>query len=205
MILKVNLIPYREARRLRKVQALLVGWGLTALVGLIAIFVASSMIADQISAQKADIRKNKQVIVGLDAQLGEIKDINSRKKLVEARLAIIETLSLQKDLPVQLLEDISKAIPENVWLREITTSGVTLKIVGNTLSNAMVADFMRQLDASSRVTKVNLTSINRLKAKKAENQKLREFKLSATIVMPALPEQDKREKNGKSGKAGRGK
>ncbi|MBF0455902.1 MAG: PilN domain-containing protein [Magnetococcales bacterium] len=188
MILRINLLPYREARRLQKVQAIAVAWGLTALVGLIAIFIAKGMIADHLSAQQITQKRNKEIIARLDEKLGEIKDINSRKKEVKARLEIIDTLSRQRNLPVFLLEAISLAIPDKVWLKEISTIEQTLTVIGYTLSNAMVADFMRRLDSSPHLAQVNLKNIAQSKGKENLDRKLREFHISAHIVMPSSPE-----------------
>jgi type IV pilus assembly protein PilN len=186
MILRVNLLPYREARRLRRVQEIMVAWVATAIVGLILVFSANNWIEGHITGQGQVRDKNKKVIAKLDKKLGEIKDINSRKKQVKARLGIIETLSQQRDLPVHLLEDISRAIPKNVWLKEISTSEMSLTIVGITLSNAMVADFMRQLEKSPTMTSINLNTISQVNSTKTGDNKKREFKLNATIVLQAI-------------------
>ena len=188
MILKVNLLPYREARRLRRVQAIFAAWGATAVLGLGIIFLVEGAISNHIIAQNTTQEKNKVTIILLDKKLGEIKDINNRKREVETRLEIIQTLGHQRNLPVHLLEAISHAIPEKVWLKKITTSNMTLTIAGNTLSNAMVADFMRRLDLSPHISKVNLSKISQLN-KAGRNGKLREFILSATIILPTPPKE----------------
>ncbi|MBF0379670.1 MAG: PilN domain-containing protein [Magnetococcales bacterium] len=183
MILHVNLLPYREARREKMIQKILIAWGMTVALGVGGIIMTNSMISDHVLEQKA-IKKQKQATIAqLDAKLGEIKDINVRKQQVKARLAVIETLGLQRNLPVHLLEAISTAIPDKVWLREISTTQNTITISGFTLSNAMVADFMRKLDSSDHITNVNLNNIAQSKLASINN-KLRNFKLSANIVLP---------------------
>jgi Tfp pilus assembly protein PilN len=156
---------------------------------------AKSSISDHIDSQKVTMSKQTKVIAKLDAKLGEIKDINIRKKQVKARLVIIETLGLQRDLPVHLLEAISSSIPEKVWLKEVSTKGTQLVIVGFTLSNAMVADFMRKLDGSTYISQVNLNNLAKVKMDRS-SRKLREFKLSATIIVPTPEETDKKKRVG---------
>ncbi|MBF0358361.1 MAG: PilN domain-containing protein [Magnetococcales bacterium] len=195
MILKVNLLPYREARREKMIQTIFIAWGITALVGLGLIMFAKSSISSHIDSQIVTVSNQNKVIATLDAKLGEIKDINIRKKQVKARLVIIETLGLQRDLPVHLFEVISSSIPEKVWLKEISTKGNNLTIIGFTLSNAMVADFMRKLDSSIHISQVNLNNLAKVNIDKS-NRKLREFKLSATIVVPAPKETDNKKKRG---------
>jgi type IV pilus assembly protein PilN len=191
MILRVNLLPYRDARRQRMVQAIIAAWGGTLIVGLGIVLLVSSAISDHIGVQLFTKMKNKTVIANLDKKLGEIKDLKERQKQVKARLGIIKTLGLQRNLPVFLLDAISGAIPDNIWLSNISTTDRGLSIVGNTLSNAMVADFMRRLDLSPYITRVNLNNIAQARSKKKRNQnlKLRQFTLSATIVMPTSSKQ----------------
>lgn len=191
MTLHINLLPYREARRLRAVQRIFAAWGGVLLLGLVLIAVVSTLIDNRIAEQKASQSQNKKILAKLDERLGEIKDIESRTKLVMDRLKIIDTLSRQRDLPVQLLATIGEALPEKMWLTEIATQQTRLTIVGNTLSNAMVADFMRRLDRSPHVTNVTLINIAQYKGKRGEilSQPLRTFHLAATIVIPQPPEE----------------
>ncbi|MBF0193902.1 MAG: PilN domain-containing protein [Magnetococcales bacterium] len=190
MILRVNLLPYRDSRREKVMQIILLAWGATAVLGVGLIIFTSSYISDHILAQTAVKKQKTAVIAQLDKKLGEIKDINVRKRQVKARLAVIETLGLQRDLPVHLLESISIAIPDKVWLQEISTYQNTLSITGNTLSNAMVADFMRKLASSKYISNVNLNNIAQSK-RASNNNKLRNFKLSADIVIPTLNKPEK--------------
>jgi type IV pilus assembly protein PilN len=198
MILHVNLLSYREARREKMLQTIFIAWGATALLGVGLIILAGSLISDHITAQWVVRNQKTAIIAQLDAKLGEIKDINVRKQQVKARLTVIETLGLQRDLPVHLLESISMAIPDKVWLREIATTQDMLTISGNTLSNAMVADFMRKLSNSEYISNVNLNNIA-LSKKASRNNKLRNFKLSANIEMPTVkkPEKSGKKKGGK--------
>jgi type IV pilus assembly protein PilN len=198
MILHVNLLPYREARREKLLQVILLAWAATAALGVGLIMFASSLISDHIMSQNVIKNQKTAVIAQLDKELGEIKDINVRKRQVKARLVVIDTLGLQRDLPVLLLESISMAIPDKVWLHEISTTQDTLSISGNTLSNAMVADFMRKLASSDYISNVNLNNIAQSK-KASSNNKLRNFKLSAKIVMPTS------ENSGQSGNKRGGK
>ncbi|MBF0127083.1 MAG: PilN domain-containing protein [Magnetococcales bacterium] len=196
MRIAVNLLPYRPARRLAKVNRLFMMWGAVALLGIVAAFLTHSAIEDHIlelKEQKIALEARQKEI---DDQLGEIKDIKEKKALIKQRLELIATLSRARDMSLRLLDALSLTIPEKVWLTRATTKQNELELVGKAQSNAVVADFMRALEASPYISRVDLTRVAR-PAK--EELDLKEFTLTAHIdslepekTEPSKPERSKK-------------
>ncbi|MEO5376934.1 MAG: PilN domain-containing protein [Magnetococcus sp. DMHC-6] len=181
-MIKINLLPYREAQRQQQFQLIIILWVCVALVGVGIVFgvdyYISSLIADQElikSNQEAEISR-------LDKELGEIKNINSKKEELQKLLDTIASLRRNRFLEVHLLDELTKAIPEKVWLDRLITKTGELELTGGAESNAHVADFMKKLDLSPYFGEV---SLSRVTQDEKNNQKTKGFILKAKITNPA--------------------
>ncbi|MBF0428569.1 MAG: PilN domain-containing protein [Magnetococcales bacterium] len=181
MRIQINLLPYRPARRLAKVNQLFMIWGAVAFLGICAAFWTHSSIEDHIASLNAQKAEQEVLLKKLDAQLGEIADIKAKKERVKQRLELIATLSISRDLTLRILGFLSEAIPEKVWLNKVTTTQNKLELMGKAQSNSLVADFMRTLSTSPLLANVDLTRVAR---QSKEEKDMKEFTITATIRLP---------------------
>ncbi len=181
MNLRINLLPYRPARRLAKVNQLFMMWVGVVILGLVAAFMTDSALGDYIAGLQAKKVSQEATLKDLDKKLGEIKDLKAKKEQVKQRLELIATLSQSRDLTIRLLDAFSQTISEKMWLTKVTTRKSSLVLMGKAQSNAMVADFMRALEASPNISKVDLTQIAR--PTKAELD-MKDFTITAQIGYP---------------------
>ncbi|MBF0271440.1 MAG: PilN domain-containing protein [Magnetococcales bacterium] len=188
MKLHINLLPYRPARRLAKVNRLFMIWGAVALMGIMLAFIANSQIETHIAELTAKKTENEDTLKRLEKQLGEIADIKAKRELVKQRLELVAQLSRSRDLTLRVLDTLSQQIPEKVWLTRITTRQNALELMGEAQSNAMVADFMSALERSPHLAHVDLTRVAR--PAKAQSE-MKEFTVTARIVPPPEPEDPK--------------
>ncbi|MEN7528980.1 MULTISPECIES: PilN domain-containing protein [unclassified Cupriavidus] len=142
----VNLLPYHEARkaaRRKKVYTMLGGAaGAGALVVLAGGF--------YIDAQIEDVSRLNQTLSTENARMdGQIKEVNSLKKDIEAlldRQRAIESLQAQRNLPVQLLEELVRQVPEGVYLTSLKQTGDNFVMAGIAQSNERVSELLRNID-----------------------------------------------------------
>lgn len=88
----------------------------------------------------------------LGGLLNEIQTFDSRRQEIQAFLAQQRTLSV-------LLEDVSRLIPQNVWLQSLKVEGETLTISGSALDRVSVAQFTISLSRSRVLGQVQLRSL----------------------------------------------
>ncbi|MBF0370711.1 MAG: PilN domain-containing protein [Magnetococcales bacterium] len=181
-MIKINLLPYRDARRQKVMQGILIFWFLMAAAGAGAAYGVDYTINQEIDAKKQIRKKNDHQIDKLNEKLGEIKDIKAKKEAVQALLDTIERLQQARFLQVHVLDELSRAIPPKVWLMRLTTREQLLELTGKAQSNAMVADFMNNLNASPYFSQVKLSKI--LSDTEGEH-KVKRFILKAEITPPA--------------------
>src|SRR5690606_41314680 len=80
-----------------------------------------------------------------DSVLKEVDSINPRRAEVEQTLAVLTALRAAKSGPVRMMDALSRATVDKVWISAFTqdAKGVTLK--GSAVTNEDVAEFMRGL------------------------------------------------------------
>lgn len=92
-------------------------------------------------------------IVRVDAEtrqirslLEQVRQFESQKALLQQRVTLIEQLRKGQAAPVHLLDEISRSMPERLWLRDLTQSGADFTISGMTDSLTAVSDFVANLE-----------------------------------------------------------
>lgn len=90
--------------------------------------------------------KRQQDLMAIKKQVDEFQ---AKKTLLENKVTLIETLRIEQKGPVHMLDEISKALPDFVWLTTMdqnATGGLKFKGEGNGLT--AVADFISALQRS---------------------------------------------------------
>ncbi|MDQ6965241.1 MAG: PilN domain-containing protein, partial [Mariprofundales bacterium] len=147
-MIKLNLLPYREQRwrlQLLKIVAVVLVVLLVVITLITTVHLTTSGHLDGLLAEKRALMQENQ---RLKRKIGKIRNIDKLRTDVEGKLAVVDQLQAGRFLSLQALLAMSKAIPENVWLRTVTNSGKKFSIQGYGESNNAVAELMRQLDAS---------------------------------------------------------
>jgi type IV pilus assembly protein PilN len=95
----------------------------------------------KIAAAKAEVAK-------LEKEKAKKEELERKRKSFEDQVNLIERLKAEQGGPVRMLDEISKALPDFVWLTNIQQTGPTLKISGEASNNNAVADFLSNLQRS---------------------------------------------------------
>jgi len=185
VIVSINLLPYREARRLKKANLIIASWGATALATAGILFLVHLQFTGHLDDLEAQSRANEATIADLDQKLGEVKNIRELKKFIETKLKIIDELKQTRNLPVRIIDEVVRALPEKGWLKELQIQDRTLKLGGMAQSNAVVANFMNNLSASPFISNVKLGQVSLNTAK----DKVKTFNLESTFAPPKPPEE----------------
>ncbi len=123
-------------------------------------------------------RQEKEQLKYVVARLDEL---NKQKISLERKIVLISTLKSQQSMAVQIMDDLSRRLPDWVWLTEVGFDGVNIQIKGKALSNNLIAEYIASLEDSPRIMNVNLPSTTQRKT--AQNEYY-EFALSAVVEKP---------------------
>jgi len=160
-MIRINLLPRDERQVKRKFTLPKVGTVMPLLVLILvaALFAAFSVVqAMQVSRLQADIARAEQEADKLRPQIQTINELTQKRQEVQRRLGVITNLDKQRLTRVKLVDEVSKCIPEHLWLTtfEEVPGSNKIQVEGVTFSNLLVADFMSKLEASPLYGDVDL-------------------------------------------------
>ena len=182
MMMEINLLPHREARRvadLRETIALLV-LGLVVLGG--GIFFSNKSVESDLSQAKANAAQLEADIERYKPQQKLVQDFKLRKKQLQDKLDVISSLDRARTGPVRMLDELASNVPERLWLTGIATKGKAIRVEGQSLDTGVVADFLRTLNASPYFVNVDLDKTSG--GKVVEGVRLVNFVIRADMAAP---------------------
>jgi type IV pilus assembly protein PilN len=100
-----------------------------------------------------DIAAAQQEVTRLQSILSEVKQFEGRQTQLQQRVALIQQLRRGQSVPVQLLDHVSRSIPDALWLTSFEGSGATVTIEGRSTTLIALSDFVGNLGTSSLIKK----------------------------------------------------
>lgn len=100
----------------------------------------------QIAAKKAESAR-------LDTLLAEVKVFENRKATLQQRVNLIERLRQGQTVPVQILDHVSRSLPDMLWLTDLREDGPYLTIEGRTTTLIGLSDFVGNLGTNAVLQK----------------------------------------------------
>jgi type IV pilus assembly protein PilN len=156
----INLLPHREAAKLKRKESFFVSLAASAMLGaLIAglIFVWYQVQITEQQARNTTLRSENQ---RLDVQIKEVSTLEKEIAGLRSRQEAVEDLQTERNLPVHLLNEIVKQVPDGVFIKSMKQEGASVSLTGAAQSNERVAEFLRNLSSENPfVTKPELVEI----------------------------------------------
>ena len=100
----------------------------------------------KISAVDADIRVAQREVDELRPILKEVNDFKAKQRELERKISVINDLTLKQEGPVHIMDRVSRALPDLVWLRSMNFRGRTVDLVGTAFNTNAIASFIENLD-----------------------------------------------------------
>lgn len=175
MMIRVNLLPYREAaRKARRDLFVIMAVG-AALVGAAISYVIYTVNETHIEAQDASNAYLQSEINALESQLAQINALKKQIESLLSRKQVIENLQRDRGDSVHLVEELVRQVPEGVYLTSMQQEGQTIRIAGVALSNARVSALMRNIESSSWLRDPNLIEV---RATTSRGRRLNQFEMT---------------------------
>jgi len=145
----INLLPWRETLRKKRQK----DFGMSVLLALILTGAACGgahfYIEDMISFQKDRNDYLSREIAQVDKKIKEIKELEKQKAQLIARMNVIQSLQGSRPQIVHLFDELVSTIPDGTYLTKLEQVGNGVTVKGVAESNARVATYMRNIDASA--------------------------------------------------------
>ncbi|WP_461519396.1 PilN domain-containing protein [Porticoccus sp.] len=156
---KINLLPWREAFRAEKKKEFITLICVVLVVAVVVAFGWDRVVNAQIANQESRNQLLKSEIAKLDKQVAEIKELKKRRQDLLDRMQVIQELQGNRPEIVKLYDELVRAVPDGVYLTNMTLKGKQISLVGYAESNNRVSALMRRLDASYKFAEPNLTKV----------------------------------------------
>jgi type IV pilus assembly protein PilN len=148
-VILINLLPHREAARKRRkeafaasvIAAVLLGGGIG-----VAVF---GLYQAQILNQQERNQFLTTQIATLDSQIKDIANLQAEIASLRARQGAVEGLQADRNLPVHLLNEMVKQLPDGVYINSMRQTDQTVMLQGVAQSNERVSELLRNLANNS--------------------------------------------------------
>jgi type IV pilus assembly protein PilN len=149
-VILINLLPHREAARKRRREAFFISLGAAAVVGGLIAGGIYGWYAAQIAGQQNRNETLQAEIKKLDGQIKDIENLEAEILALRARQQAVEDLQADRNLPVHLLNELVRQLPDGVYLTGVKQENQVITISGMAQSNERVSELLRNLSGKSQ-------------------------------------------------------
>lgn len=180
-MIRINLLPHREAKRKARQQQIAAITGGVVVLGGLSVLLGYMAIGGMIERQEENNRFLKSEITKLDKEIEEIKVLKEKTQSLIDRKKVVEDLQAGRSQAVHLLDQMVRQLPGGMYLKGIKQTDKVVNVTGYTQSNARVSTLMRNLEASPWLEAPQLIEI---KAVTLNNVRANEFSLNVRLSAP---------------------
>lgn len=145
----INLLPHREAARKRRKEAFFVSLGAAALLGGLICGAVYVWYQAQISSQQGKNTFLQGEIKKLEIQIKDVANLQAEIASLRARQQAVEDLQSGRNMPVHLLNELVKQLPDGVYVNSMKQDGTNVSLAGVAQSNERVSELLRNLSNNS--------------------------------------------------------
>jgi type IV pilus assembly protein PilN len=120
---------------------ILIGTALIVVWGFWYLRQTSARLDEELAASERETQQLRSV-------LAQVQKFEARRAQLQQRVSLIEQLRRGQSGPVHVLDEISKAVPERLWLTQLRQKGEEFTLDGMTTSMTGLADFVANLETS---------------------------------------------------------
>ncbi len=180
-MIRINLLPVREARRKADARQQVVVMGGALLGAVLLALLFHQTVRSDISEARQQLAQLKTQLAQFKPQEDQVEAFKKKKADIEQKLGVIERLERSRSGPVHILDELATHIPERVWLTGLTADNGLIELNGLSLDNELVALFLTSLNDSPYFTNVELEETE---LKEVDELKLNTFRIQAQLDTP---------------------
>ena len=190
-MIRINLLPHREAKRKQKQKAFVAMLVLGALLGGAVVLLVGGWNASRIAIQEQRNLALKNENTKLDKKIKDIATLKEEIEALKSRQQAVEDLQGDRNQPVYLLDELVRQTPDGVYLKSVKQDGQRVTLNGYAQSQERVAEMLRNLSGQSPW--LELPDLTEVKAATLTQNKLArkavEFTLTVSIKRPREAEE----------------
>ena len=182
-MIRVNLLPHRQLKREARQREFGLMAGFSAIAAAVIIFMGWTFINGQVDGQTERNERLNAAIATLDKEIGDIKDLKDQISTMLERKQVVENLQTNRSQAVVVLDELSRQLPEGMYLKSIKQQGNVISIEGIADTNARIATLVRNFSESTWLESPNLVEI---KAIVVNTLKQNAFTMTVNLKVPKV-------------------
>ncbi len=149
-MIRINLLGV-EKKKATRAFAIGAGQRLTAMCSLIVVAALAGIgwwywsLAQEAAQVETEIAAAQQEAARLRSMMAEVEAFEAQRNQIQERVALIEELRGGQSIPVQLLDHVSRSLPDMLWLTSMTQTDTQVTLVGNSRTLVALSDFVGNL------------------------------------------------------------
>jgi len=187
-MIKINLLPVKEARKRTTIQNQLVLAVVALLVVVVGVFYVAYMRKKEISHLNNTVAQKQQRLKDLQEVQKKVEQFKKDNENLTQKIGVIAGLENGRDWYLQVLDQMSEAIPKEVWVDELKTptakdmSKGFWELKGGALEKDQISNFMSNMDKKTNYFSViSLKRVERQKATVEINVPYYKYEMSVQI------------------------
>lgn len=186
-MIRVNLLPHRQIRREARQREFGLMAAFSVILAAVVIFMGWTYINNRTDAQAERNGRLDMAIVKLDKEIADIKNLKDQISVMLERKQVVENLQSNRRQAVVVLDELSRQLPEGMYLKNIKQQGNVITIEGIADTNARVATLVRNLSNSNWMESPSLVEI---KSVAINGLKQNAFTLNVNVKVPKAETED---------------
>ncbi len=183
-MIRINLLPVREARRKADLRQQLVLIGAAAVGSLVLAAGFHQIVRSGVGSANRRVAALNTQLAQFKPQQEQVEGFKTKKSEIEQKLEVIQRLERSRSGPVHILDELASRTPERVWLTSLSATGGKIELEGMSLDNELVALFLTSLNDSAYFAHVELKETE---LKTIDALKLNTFRIVALLESPDAP------------------
>ncbi len=150
-MIRINLLPRDQRVRRAPVRTTRILAAVCTVIVLLAMVYGWYWLNGEVGRLQTAIQQTQAELKRYEELAKQVDKFRAEKKRLEEKIQVIETLVAAQAGPVRLIDEVSRALPDEVWLTAFNRTGKRLEMSGIAYSNFNVAALMTNLGKASDV------------------------------------------------------
>ena len=157
-MIRINLLGV-ERQKAKKALAFDIGQSLTLACSLVLVLAAVLIgwwywsLTQESARVDAEIAAAQQETARLQSLLTEVQQFELQREQLQQRVSLVEQLRSGQSVPVQLLDHVSRSLPDMLWLTSLVQTGNQVTIRGRSTTLIALSDFVGNLGSNPLLQK----------------------------------------------------
>lgn len=156
-MIKINLLPVKKKKKKAKpIPGFVIGgigaFVVTALVMGYLFYFFNSRLGDR----KKTVAENEKTLADLAQKIKAVEDFEKKNAEFKKQKELIEQFSMNRLVPVMVIDEISLQLPVGVWVNNLSLTGDTVTMSCTGFNNTDVVNYVTNLKSSKIFSDINL-------------------------------------------------